>query len=205
MQAIITATKRAACPTLGYGSTAKIVVTAKIEQIGGNQFAHFSVTCDIWAKGRNEAGGCMHREAVKYWPEIAPIVALHLSDYPSGAPMHAEANGWYWMAGALGGAGERYHGGNAECQQWNDDGTFAGYRASTPDECLKIYAKHVRVPIAEAQNFRDVLKAATYPREVFATWIQSEQTAARWASEAKAAFELLQKLSTEATATKGWK
>jgi hypothetical protein len=40
------------------------------------------------------ACGCLHDEALAAFPELAPIVAVHLSDV-DGVPMHAEANGRY--------------------------------------------------------------------------------------------------------------
>jgi hypothetical protein len=49
-------------------------------------------------QGREPDGwGAIGEELVRYFPKIAPIAALHLSD-PDGAPMHAEANGWYWYS-----------------------------------------------------------------------------------------------------------
>src|SRR4029077_3419483 len=49
-------------------------------------------------QGREPDGwGAIGDTLARYFPEIAPIAALHLSD-PDGAPMHAEANGWYWYS-----------------------------------------------------------------------------------------------------------
>lgn len=70
----------------------------------------FAVTGEIYEPRSNAKGAARQRQGrepdgsgaigdtlVRYFPEIAPIVALHLSD-PDGTPMHAEANGWYWYS-----------------------------------------------------------------------------------------------------------
>ncbi len=71
-----------ACPTLGYGTNATITVRAGLHKIDGNDRPYFSVTADIRKPCAHdiEAGGCLHREILHYWPQLAPIVALHLSD-----------------------------------------------------------------------------------------------------------------------------
>ena len=70
----------------------------------------FSVTGEVY-EGRSNASGKTRQKAgrdpdgwgaiggalAQVFPEIAPVIALHLSD-PDGAPLHAEANGWYWYS-----------------------------------------------------------------------------------------------------------
>lgn len=142
-----------------------ITVTAALHNPCGNARPSFSVTGEVKIPGRRdfETGGCIHREILRHWPELAPIVALHLSD-SDGAPMHAEANGWYQLAGALGGLGERYHAGNSEGQHWNADGSFDGYRLPTADECLESFARHCRIDKAEAADIRIRVRAAEVRR-----------------------------------------
>lgn len=174
---------------------ARIRVTARTD--GG----YFSVTADI-KKGRRElAGGCIHREVLQYWPALAPLVALHLSDSETGAPMHAEANAWYWLAGYYGGAGERHHGGNGDRQHWLADGTFNGYRHSTPDECLATFADHVRITVESARILADAWRAShsftlTGPavmRACLREWIRTNASN-RWAREASDGRALLASL-----------
>lgn len=82
---------------------------------------HFSITAD----GLHRCG-CLHDEILKYRPDLKPLVDIHLSDL-DGVPMHAEANGWYWLAKA------------AEIpQRWEPD--------QTPPLCLQIFCQHVRLP-----------------------------------------------------------
>lgn len=90
-----------------YGPDALITVTAGLRKLDGNERPYFSVTGAV--RSDSEMGGCIHREILRRWPELAPVVALH-----------SEANGWYWLAGYYDGAGERYHGGNGQRQHWRD-------------------------------------------------------------------------------------
>lgn len=96
--------------------------------------------------------------------------------------MHAAANGWYWLAGYYGGAGERYHGGSGD------------YRKS-PEDCLTIFADHVRVTTDHALYLADRWqKGVEYSeaRGPMTDWIQEQR--GRWKAEASAAIELLEKL-----------
>jgi hypothetical protein len=129
----------------------KYRITAKggLHKLRGNARPYFSLTGDVdrWtgAVWADDMGGCIHDEILKHWPELADLAALHLSD-DTGQPMHAAGNGWYWMAGALGGVGERYHGGTST-------------PAKTPDECLRIFADHVRLSLLDAAKVRDEVRA----------------------------------------------
>jgi hypothetical protein len=132
------------CPT--YASRCNIKVEAGLHHLEGNSRPYFSVTGEIYRPGARdcECCGCIHDEIAKHWPELQPIIALHLSD-DTGMPMHGAANSWYQLAGYYNGAGERYHAGN-------NRGNHSGqYREPTPDECLQSFADYVRIPIEEAQ------------------------------------------------------
>jgi hypothetical protein len=71
----------------------------------------FSATVSGWEKRSNASalacsrmgrdidyGGADHETILRAFPELAPFVALHLSD-PDGTPMHALANAWYFYSG----------------------------------------------------------------------------------------------------------
>ncbi len=192
-----------------YGNRCAFTVTAEVH----GQPPYFAVTGDIYNKSvrtRNgdgtQACGCLHAEAAKAWPKIKPIIALHLSDSETGEPMHAEANGYYWLAGVVGGLGEQYYGDKA------------------PADCLRILAKHLRLTEAEAQAIADKVKAAfdapyvndeptlrssvkyaptaqdkakaasTLARNTFHAFIVAQRD--RWQSEANAGLELIRSLNT---------
>src|ERR1700752_2920010 len=70
---------------------------------------YFSVTADTYSsRGAFELGatnaihsaGCQHDAITAAFPQLAPIVALHMSDVETGEPPHAESNGWYNYAGS---------------------------------------------------------------------------------------------------------
>ncbi len=203
-----------------YGNRYAFTITAEAYQIQGNQHPHFAVTGDIYNKSvrtRNgdgtQACGCLHDEAAKAWPKIKPIIALHLCNADDGAPSSPVANGYYWLAGAVGGLGEEYHGGS-------------GTSAKSVDDCLRLLAEHFRIGLAEAEAlanevsrvynetykahevpptgptlnrlapFRDgARKTATIKaKNVLFDYVQMQRD--RWQAEAKAGIALIQSLST---------
>lgn len=134
---------------------------------------YFSVTAT-----HDRACGCLHTEVIQARPDLASLVALHLSDSNTGAPMHAEANGWYLVAGALGGLGERFHGSN---------GNPATH---TADECASILANHVRTDQLTIRAILGNIKSMAdmfgnqAARNWWQEWIKAQ--APRWATEAEA-------------------
>lgn len=69
---------------------------------------YFSVTGEVYASerayelgnsGAIHSAGALGEEAVKLFPDLAAVEALHLSDVRTGEPMHAVANGWYRLSG----------------------------------------------------------------------------------------------------------
>ncbi len=180
-----------------------IIATATLAQLHGNTKAHFSVTAEI---PMLQMFGCLHRETLSVFPQLKPIIALHLSD-SDGVPMHAGANGWYWMAGALGGAGERFHGGNSERQHWHLDGTFDGYRFSNRRECMLTLCEHLRIELIEAEALHDELQAIMAKRKPESLGYQKQRVKAkarfcefadaqreRWKREAVAGIAIIQHL-----------
>lgn len=82
----------------GYGPGAQI--TAKVRHDGqcGNGHNTFSITAEIVtpaSRRRNdiEAGGCLHDEVARIFPELAPFIKWHLTG--TDAPMHYVANTLY--------------------------------------------------------------------------------------------------------------
>ena len=81
---------------VGYVDPSWITVEAGLYYIRGNSAPYFSVTAVIYERGKDVDGGCLHEMILKYFPQLAPVVALHLSDN-DGTPIHAEANGLYHL------------------------------------------------------------------------------------------------------------
>ncbi len=161
-----------------------LIVEYGLEKIG-DQKPYFTVTGELYhgrVKTREpETCGCIHEEILKAFPGMADIIALHLSDI-DGIPMHAAANGYYWLAGTIqGGLGQEYHGGN-------------GSNGRTPVECFNTLKEHLRISDDETRTIRDdVLKAiATTPgikeglaagKSRFGEFVESLKP--RWKSEAE--------------------
>jgi hypothetical protein len=156
-----------------------------LHYIRGNSAPYFSLTYEEGAEGARDCDMCgaCHEEILEHWPDLADLAALHLSDV-DGAPMHAAGNGWYWLAGTFPDAfGERYHGGNST-------------PARSADECLAIFAKHVRVSLDEARTIRDQVHAAAmaarHSRNAVASAKLAEIVEAmrpRWKAEAAAVIK----------------
>lgn len=184
-----TATK----PYPAYGPRHTIKVEAGLHYLTGNQLPYFVVGAEIGRPDARDcdACGCLHEDVLKLWPELAPIVALHLSD-SDGKPMHAEANSWYELAGHYGGADEKYHAGNSKRRYGGQ------YREPTPEECLVNFARYVRIPLEQA---RELAQQWARPddwassRQWFKQWIEAQLP--RWAAEAEAGCQLLDKLTAE--------
>lgn len=152
-----------------------LIVHFGLHNIQGNRSPHFSITADGYENGKESFGGCCHDIIAEKLPDLADMIALHLSDM-DGAPMHADGNGWYWLAGIVDGLGERYHGGS-------------GDYGKGPKECARIFANHARISEPEAirlagrinkQFKRDPAKA----RKEFSAWIDQQRP--RWKKEANA-------------------
>jgi hypothetical protein len=160
-----------------------LIVRGGLHYIAGNSAPYFSLTADEYENGRWASGGCQHDLILQHFPELADLAAMHLSDL-DGAPMHAEANAWYWLAGTFPDAfGERYHAGNST-------------PAKSPVECLAVFAKHCRIGEDEAreiqESVRRVTMAAPHSRNAVARATCAELVRAmrpRWKTEAEACIK----------------
>ncbi len=97
-------------------ANARFTIFGGLHNIKSNHAPYFTITAEERdpRTGRVDSCGCLHEQILKIRPKYADLVAMHLSDI-DGVPMHAEANGWYQLAGALpNNAGQQYHGGNSE-------------------------------------------------------------------------------------------
>lgn len=143
---------------------------------------HFSVTGEIGSKSDPHTCGCIHEEILTAFPHLRPVVDLHLSDL-DGVPMYAEANGWYWLAKALG-IPEKYEPENS------------------PEHCKRIFSNHIR---ADAGPVMERVKAAyksdtrldEKSRNAMARheWGRAmDEMKPRWKEEAEAGLALIESL-----------
>lgn len=149
---------------------------------------HFAVTAKLYSPGHDAspfAMGQLHDETRQVFPELIPLIALHLCDVITGEPMHAEANAFYWVNGALSlGAPYPPH--------------------QTPEDCAAFLALHLRIPILECYGMLEgakLLQGETLEEggevvPVVRAYVEDyvDQQRQRWASEAAAGLELLKTL-----------
>jgi hypothetical protein len=84
-------------PINGWGRDATITAEVRYDDRCGNGHNSLAITAEIRRPGRGdiEAGGCMHEEIVKAFPELAPYVRWHLVS--SDGPMAYIENTMYWL------------------------------------------------------------------------------------------------------------
>lgn len=137
-------------------------VTAELHSLKGQE-PHFSVTAeDRYNRHHVQACGCMHEEVLRYWPKLAPVVRVHLSDR-HGVPMHAVAN-------AL------YHAG------------IGKYSSRNPQHLashLRIGYQHAVEVIVEMESYETFEEA----QEAMEAFVEAQRP--RWQAEADEAIEAL--------------
>jgi hypothetical protein len=121
----------------------RVIVHVEMGENGdaGGLSLTFAVTTELYGSHGTHGGksrhlndrdpdsfGCLHDATLRAFPELAPLVALHLSDSETGEPMHAEANGLYFYRAARGLPGG-----------WSDDYHHAKREGLTVDD----YARRV--------------------------------------------------------------
>jgi len=122
----------------------------KITDNGG----YFSVTGEISTKQerryRNfQVAGCIHDLILKSFPQLEPLVKLHLAESETGEPLHALENSFYWLAGALGGLQQKYHGGNS-------------MPPKNPEECFDFFCKTLRISHEEGERVTDKILGVSH-------------------------------------------
>lgn len=82
-------------PIAGWGKGAVITATVRFDDECGNGHNTFSVTAEIRRPGERdiEAGGCLHDEVARAFPELAPLIKWHLCS--TDGPLHYVANTTY--------------------------------------------------------------------------------------------------------------
>jgi hypothetical protein len=172
----------------------RVVVHLQMRERGdaGGLSPTFSVTTDRYephgtqsGKARHrrdrdpDSGGCLHDAALLAFPELAPLVDLHLADSQTGEPMHAEANALYFYRAARGLPGG-----------WSDDHQHAEREGlSASDYALRVACSILRVDEIPLDDVPEQDLAAAFHQFV-------EDQRERWQDEACAGREQLQAIPT---------
>lgn len=175
----------------------RIVAQLEIHQIGGNAHPHFSATASVYEPHGTHSGasrhrrgleedcaGADHRAILDAFPGLAPFVALHLSDYPAGVPMHALANARYFTRPECAAYELQHYGAEYIARQGSPLERCARYlRCCTVDDLPQDLVRAVACDVPDL-----------YTREDFAAFVDTLRP--RWAREASAARALLESLPT---------
>lgn len=164
------------------GRRLRVVVTGGLWYASGNRLPHFQAIYTTRYIGARDLDGFgplgVDCPWLEHWPELLDLAQLVTSGADlDGAPMHAEANGWYWVCGAVGGLGERFHGGN---------GSVLKDRAA----CIGILAGHLRIDERAAEGIvaqcRSIFidQGTGRARAAFASYVETQRD--RWKREADA-------------------
>ena len=177
----------------GYGDVRDLKITFGLNWLKGNRMPHFSVTCEYrypnQRRGYVAGCGAAHDLILSAKPDLADLVALHLSD-GLGTPMHAVANAIYWASGVV------------DLRQRFTPKNGGGITTSrTTDECLSILKNHLRTTDEETAAFVNALDAAIYNTTADGPhlsamltrraedWLRDNGLPDRWEAEANAAME----------------
>lgn len=155
------------------GEKHRIIVEAELIS-RGEQKPYFSITgvVDRQAKNNrwmNECAGCIHYEILAQFPELQPLIDIHLSD-ENGVPMHAYENAAYW----------------------------AGY-TKYQERDIPMLAKHLRVTEWFAKDLIGWIEhhygtdfdALTTPAMAWAETCKENDLLEQWADQAKLAKSML--------------
>lgn len=148
-----------------------ITATAQLVHLSGNARPYFSVTGELRnlrRRGDNQVESCgmLHGEIMEHFQELAPLIALHLSD-SDGTPMHAAANGAYFLG-------------------------FTSYKpANAPD--FAAFARLWRTTEEEARAIHHLASGGINPTAYVEMYALGE--AGRWAAEAAQGSALIAKLN----------
>ena len=161
------------------GEKYQIIIKAELVHLDGNSSPYFSIGGDIFRLARNgrkvwESGGCIHEEIIKHFPQLQPLVDVHLSD-EDGVPMHAYANAGYW----------------------------AGHTKYQEFDSFKL-AKHLRISPKLADdmfdyitNFWGEFDGITTPEIAWEATCSDYSLPEQWKQQAKVALALLNKIGEE--------
>ena len=159
-----------------------------------DQTPHFAVHVIIRKGGQMTMCGACHDAATEVWPELGPLIALHLSNARTGEPLYADDNGWYWFAGANGGLGENHHGASGDTPK------------HTTNQCFQFLALHLRLDLGTIICYSEVLLRTANAccvgktpheeaRKLFNDWIDAQRP--RWQQEAQIAIKFIQEAKVE--------
>lgn len=154
-----------------------------------DQAPYFSITGELRNMRRApqnqvECCGCMHDEVMQHFPELEPILLVHLSN-EHGVPMHAVQNALYWLGLLSTKPRDDFGRTPVETDPWRGAWSPA------------MSASHLRISDDNVRELRENLILLTLGRSAdeYAFFLQAHIDAVlsvQWQAEADAAIALMQ-------------
>jgi hypothetical protein len=157
---------------------------------------YFSVTADIYSSKRAfdlgstnaiHSSGQQHERVLEAFPELAPIIALHMADVETGEPMHALANGWYFYRAS------REDFPRGEYEPTVSDHSLDERGLPHTDEGRRRYCY-----LSACRTLRIDEIPAVDGKEAFSAFVDEQRE--RWAQEAAEANRLIDELASRSVA-----
>ena len=153
-----------------YGVSREVIlkVNASLVKRAGNEYAYYSITGSVELVDKRYRDpvitcGAIHEIILEHFPELAPLVEVHLSG-PDGLPMHAEENARYW----------------AGLSTYPDGSPMGEYKR-------RMLANHLRITPEEA----DQARAGMIKNLPWQTIVKVLKLSERWSDQAGKARSLL--------------
>lgn len=152
-----------------------------LHYITGNAAPHFALLYGETRRTRSgwrwDGASADHASIRTHWGDrFDELAALHLAAM-DGTPMHAVANGWCWLAGALG---------NPDAG--NGGRTYNGSGTHTPAQCFEHFRALWRLSPGEAARIRDKARGLTDEQGKALLTSEAADLAAVWKWEADEAI-----------------
>ena len=146
-------------PVKGYGTGAKMKVSIRFDDECKNGHQTFAITAEVRIPGRSdiEAGGCMHEEISKVFPEFAPLIKWHLVS--TDGPMHYVENTCYH-------ASNRDHNGLLKGEKRQ----IKSGKTGLPAWELVVIINGEERPIHEAEKYIDAVAEPVAPVVKYVPW-----------------------------------
>lgn len=148
-------------PIDGYGRDARLTVKVRFDDSCGNGHNTFAITAEVQRPYARdiEAGGCLHADITRVFPELAHLIKWHLCS--TDGPLHYLSNTVYR-------AGERDHNGlrKGESRQLRNG------RTGMPAWHLMAVIDGQQVPLHDLPSHVDADTCPSAPTVVYAPWCQ---------------------------------
>lgn len=159
-------------PVKGYGTNGAMSVNIRFDDNCKNGHMSFAITADVYTtESRRQrdiaAGGCLHEEIEKVFPELAPLIKWHLM--ATDGPMHYVANTVYHASdrdhnGLLKGEFRQIRNGRTGLLCWTLECDAPKYfDGENPPVVAAKYVPFGHTGVGKARDFAAARRSAVWP------------------------------------------